>query len=464
MGNPTTEVTRRLAGWVDELRFADLPADAVEMAKSTVLDFLGCALQGSQRPHAIAATALQMDLGGAEQATILGTRRRTSVDRAAFLNGTFGSSTPQFDDVSKEALGHPGVGTHPAVLAVGEHQHASGRDALVAVVAGYELAWRIGAGVGLDAFNRGWHPRGGFNVFAAAVAAAKLLGLQGENTYCNVLGLAGNQAAGLMSACFWHDAWYLLSGHASQNGVLAALLAEAGYGAGCTVIEDDYGGYGHVVADEPDFERMLEGLGQQFQVTLTGQKPHSSSATTHASIDAVLSLREGDGVDPDLVDTIEVRTYQVAAETMGRTHPRTHLHATMSIPYLVSRALLDGQIQLEQFTPEKLDGPEVNALQDRVRMVVDPELDRLAPHHLAATVIVNTRDGGSTSRTVTVPRGDPENPMPLSEIEAKYRRLASGILETDAIEETVQVVRHLDDLDDVADLAAVLRRVVDNDR
>lgn len=458
MAERRDDVTVALAEWLAALSFDDLPADLIEQAEGTLIDYLGCALAGSQRTHARQATELALEMGGEPQATVLGTSTRTSVDRAAFLNGTFGSSTPQFDDVCKESLGHPGVGTHPAVLAVGEQQGATGREALVAIVAGFEMSWRIGAGIGLPAFNKGWHPRGGVNVFAAAAAAAKLLGLSGTGTYCAVLGLAGNQAAGLMAATYWHDAWYLLSGHASQNGVLAALLAERGYGAGRTIIEDDYGGYGNVVSDGTDFERMLEGLGERYELPFTGQKPHSSSGATHAAIDAVLRLRADHDLTPGDVDKIEVRTYQVAAGTLGRKFPTTHLHGTMSVPYLVARALLDGQVQLEQFTDEKLQDPEVRLLQERVEMIVDPELDQLAPKYLPASVTVYLHDGTSLTETVTIPKGDPENPMTRDELDDKFRLLASGVLEEAAIEETIAIVRDLGALDDLRDLTQVLRR------
>jgi 2-methylcitrate dehydratase PrpD len=452
--------TRILAGWVDALRYGDLPGEVVELAKGTLLDYLGCALAGSRRPHTTAARDLHRSLGGTPQSTVLGEDALTSMDRAAFLNGMAGSSTPQLDDVCKESLGHPGVGTHPAALAVGEHVGASGRQVLVAIVAGYELSWRVGAAVGLGAFDNGWHPRGGCNVFSSAVAAAKLLGLEGVDTYCAVLGLAGNQAAGLMSACFWHDAWYTLSAHASQNGVSAALLAQAGFGAGCTVLEAPYGGYGAVVSDHTDWDRLLEGLGERFELPFTGQKPHSSSGATHGAIDATLAIARRDGVGADDVESIEVDTYRVAAETLGRRFPSTHVHATMSVPYLVARALLDGQIWLEQFTGDKLSDPKVCALQERVTMRTDPELDALAPKHLPHRVTITTRTGRRLTEEVRAPRGDPDNRMTAGELEAKFRRLAGGVLADDAIDSVVDQVRGLEQAADLTRLTATLRRVV----
>ena len=229
--------THQLAEFLDKLSFQDLPQDVIEKAKGTFLDYLGAALAGSTRPHAKKALEVILSLNGNGDSTILGSIHTTSVERAAFINGLYGSSTPQLDDAFKESLGHPGVGTLPAVLAVGEMERANGKDILVSIVAGFEMAMRVGAAVGREAFGRGWHPRGGCNIFAAAAASAKLLKLKGLDSYCAVLGLAGNKASGLIAAAYFHDAFYTLSGNASQDRVMAALLARAGYNAGTTLLE-----------------------------------------------------------------------------------------------------------------------------------------------------------------------------------------------------------------------------------
>jgi 2-methylcitrate dehydratase PrpD len=454
------DATRQLARFVADLTYEDIPDDVVTLAKAVLIDYLGAALAGSQRPHSQQALAMSRELGGAPQATVLGTSEQTSIDRAAFLNGMFGSSTPQLDDVCKESLGHPGVGTHPAVLAVGEYRNASGKEAIVAIVAGYELSWRVGAAIGLSAFNKGWHPRGGCNVFAAAVAAGKLLGMTGEDDFCAALGLAGNKASGLISASFWHDAWYTLSGNASQDGVLAALLAQRGYSAGCTVLEDPYGGYVRVVAPAPDWDRLLVGLGERFELPFTGLKPHASSGATHAAVDAMLAIRARITSDPTAIERVEVRTYQVAAETLGKRYPDCHVHASMSIPYLVSVAFMDGQVLLPQFTPERLQDPVLTDLQSKVDMILDPVLDAMAPGLLPAEVSVVLTDGTQETERILTPKGDPANPLSPEEIDAKFRGLAAEALPTSTIDEVLATCHRLEELEDLADLGATLRRVV----
>jgi 2-methylcitrate dehydratase PrpD len=431
----------------------------VEKAKGTLIDYLGCALAGSTWPRSKVALDLMTELGGTEESTIIGTSRKTAVDRAAFLNGMFGSSAPQLDDVMSDSYGHPGVATHPAVLAVGERAGADGKEAIVAIVSGYELAMRVGAAVGREAFERGWHPRGGCNVFAAAVAAGKLLGLNSTEDYCATLGLAGNKASGLIAAAFFHDAWYMLSGNAAQDGVVAALFAELGYDAGCTILEDSFGGYCRIVCDDPNWDRLTRGLGHDFEIMNIGQKVHSSSGGTHAAIDAALSIVMEHDIEPEDVERVTVWGSELTAKTMGRPFPDNHINATMSVPYLVAVAISDRQVSLPQFTEQKLRDPRLAELQKRTEVVLDAELDALAPACIPARVEVVTGDGHAYSKEVRSPRGMPADPLTAEELHDKFRSLAGGVLQPSAISETIEMVDDLEQLSSISQLTAVLRRV-----
>jgi 2-methylcitrate dehydratase PrpD len=449
--------TRQLAEYVDGLSYEDLPAPVIEKAKGALFDTLGAAFAGSARPHAKRGLSVVRSLGGVPESTILGTSEKTAADRAAFLNSLFGSSAPQLDDVYKDSLGHPGVGTIPGALAVGERVRAGGEQVITAIVAGYEMATRIGSVVGREAFDRGWHPRAGCNVFAAAVASAKLLGLKGPETYCAVLGLAGNKASGLTSAAFFHEAFYTLSGNASRDGVEAALLAEAGYDAGCTILEAEYGGYCRLVCDNPDWARLTDGLGERFGILGIAQKPHSSCMCAHAAIDATLSIVEQQDIRPEDVKWIRVQGFKEMTETFGRRYPENHIHATMSIPYLVAVAITDRQVLPSQL--DRLTDPEVASLQERMELVLDPELEMLYPHYLGAVVEIDTMDGAQHQVSVRIPKGDPENPLSQEELRGKFRSLAGEILDADAVEEAVEIVDALETLSDIGALTSVLRRL-----
>lgn len=449
------EYTRALATWAHEVRCDALPAEVVRAARSVVLDYLGVALVGSTRAHARAAAEAFGSFGGRPACSVIGLGERTSSLHAAFLNGLFGSSSPQLDDVWKESLGHPGVGTLPAVLAAAEHGDATGGDVIEAVVVGYELAMRVGAAVGREGLDNGWHPRGGVNVFAAAAGAGKILGL-GVDGLVTALSLAGNTAGGLTGAVHFFDAWYLLSAHASMNGLLAATLADRGLTSGPRILEATYGGYLEAVVAAPHWERLTDGLGRDHRILEVGQKLHASSAATHAAIDATLALVTDHDLHADEIERIVVRGFRSMVGRLGRPYPETAVHAGMSVPYLVATAALRRRVGLEQVVEGDWGAPDVVALQGRVELRLDERLESLCPGTLGAAVEITTTDGRRLGREVLHARGDPRNPLTEAEVEEKFHTLADRVLAPATVDRVVELVRGLDRQESIRPLLALV--------
>jgi len=450
------EYTRALATYGHEVRYEALPAEVVRMARSVLLDYLGAAVVGSTREHARAAAEVFGSFGGQPACSVIGLGLRTSALHAAFLNGLFGSSSPQLDDIWRESLGHPGVGTLPAVLAAAEHTDATGRDVIEAIVVGYEVAMRVGAAVGREGLDNGWHPRGGVNVFAAAAGAGKILGL-GVDGLVTALSLAGNTAGGLTGAVHFFDAWYLLSAHASMNGLMAALLAERGLTSGPRILEAGYGGYLEAVVASPHWERLTDGLGSDHLILQVGQKVHASSAATHAAIDATLALVTDHDLRGDEIERITVRGFRSMVGRLGRPYPETAVHAGMSVPYLVATAALRRRAGLEQVVEDDWRAPDVVALQGRVELRLDDRLEALCPETLGAVVEITTSDGRRLEREVLHAKGDPRNPLTEAEVEEKFTALAGRVLSRATAARVVESVRDLDRQESIRPLLALVR-------
>lgn len=452
----STGVTDALARFVAGVRYDRLPPAVVDKAKGCLLDFLGAAAAGSLRPHCRDAVAMVDAFGGAPQAAVIGERRRTSSAWAAYLNGMFGSSTPQQDDVWKESLGHPGVGVLPAALAAGEAEDADGRRLIEAIVAGYEISMRIGSAVGKEGLARGWHPRGGLNHFAAATAAAKAMGIDDPETHRTALSLGGNTASGTTGACYYYDAWFTLSANASLAGVLAAHQARAGLTSGPEVLEADHGGYLRLVVEHPDWDALTAGLGEGFEIVRIGQKIHASSGATHAAVDATLLIVEAHDIGPDDVELIRIWGFDSMVGRTGRPYPQNLVHAGMSVPFLVAVAIRDRRVGLDQTAEASRNDPIVRKLQGLMELTPDPELEALAPKYLGARVEMTLKDGRVLTETVTVPRGDAENPLTSLDLESKFVDLAGRRFPPGQVAEIVAAVASLDSLDSVGELGSLL--------
>jgi 2-methylcitrate dehydratase PrpD len=195
------KVTETLARYALEASYRSFPREVVHQAKRCFLDLIGVALGGSRQPRQDPSedrTGIRKS-----QATVWGHGLKTSVAQAALVNGAMAHAL-DYDDTHVRGMGHPSAPLIPALLAVAERKGASGKAALEAFIAGFEVATRIGEGMGVKHYNRGWHATATFGRFGAAVAAGKLLGLDLEQMK-QAMGLAGTQAGRAAPGLRNHD-------------------------------------------------------------------------------------------------------------------------------------------------------------------------------------------------------------------------------------------------------------------
>lgn len=220
--------TGELAERYSSLTFGELPLAVRERAGEFVLDTVGVALGGSGLPSTTQVAAWAERLGGRPESSII-RGRRVPAPHAALVNATMAHGL-ELDDVDNSSSLHPGVVVMPTALAVAESTGASGQEFITAVVAGYDAIVRIGRAAGaVEQYQRGFHPTATCGAFAAAVTAARLLGLDPVRT-ANAMGIAGSFAAGNLEYMA-NGAWTkrLQVGGAAQAGVMAAELAATGY-------------------------------------------------------------------------------------------------------------------------------------------------------------------------------------------------------------------------------------------
>ena len=81
-------------------------------------------------------------LGGRAQSHILGSKRKTSIPVAAFVNAEL-SSALDADEVLLNSS-HQATAIVPGALAIAESLGSSGKELITAVAVGYDVAARIG--------------------------------------------------------------------------------------------------------------------------------------------------------------------------------------------------------------------------------------------------------------------------------------------------------------------------------
>ena len=448
--------TRALSAFLADITFETLPADAVERAKFVFLDTLGAAIAGSRTQEGRIAAGLARKLRGKEESVLIASDFRADCLYAALFNGITAHAL-ELDDGNRYAMGHPGVPVIPAVLALGEKEKISGRDAIAAIVAGYEAFGRIAAAGNPSHYHRGFHTTGTCGAFAAAAAAGKIFGFD-ESEMIQNLGIAGSQSAGLF-AFMANGAMtkVLHPGKAAQSGILSALLIREGFTGPDSVLEHKQGFYAGY-ADQFNPERILDGLGEKLEIMNTYTKYHAACRHIHASVDAALHILQNNAAAPETIESISVRTYRVAARLTCGKQITTPLSGKMSLPYCVAAAFVDQKVGLEQFAPEKLVDLKILTLMEKVDVRSDERLDSLVPDHRGARVEVVTQDGRTYAHEVLDAMGEPENPGTRDDLLNKFKDCARGVFEQDNIDALIDRVLHLEKTDDLTLVAELLKK------
>jgi 2-methylcitrate dehydratase PrpD len=450
--------TQALANFASTCSYEIIPPETREKQKELLLDLLGCALGAVKTPEGLSALQAVSELENGEgPAALWGTSRRASAAGAALMNGIL-AHTLESDDTHAEGCIHPGAPIIPAAVAVGEAVKASGKDLLAAIVIGYEVGIRIAIGVGPVSHRmHGWHATGTCGAFGAAAATGKLLQLTPQQMAW-ALGLAGVQHTGTWvftddgSMCKRFHA-----GQAAQGGVNAAYLAWAGFTGPTRVLEAKDGGFFATTSDEYDISRVAKGLGEKYEAALTSPKPFSCCRHTHSTLDAVLRLVSKNSFKPEDVREVFVKTNSSAFKSVGKiVEPQTITEAQFSLPFLIGLAILEKRVFQDQFTMEKIKNPQILTLARKVKISVDPVVDRNYPEHWSSDVRITTSAGNELKMFVKDAPGELGNPLPKNLVQEKYQSLAKAALSPERIEKVEKMVLHMEGIKNVRDLGSLL--------
>lgn len=413
--------TARFADLVAGQRYENVPAAVLHEARRTILNHFAAAYGGCREDAVATLLAVLVPLSGAPTGDVIGRSERLDMLGAAFMNAVI-SNVLDYDDTHLRTVIHPAAPIVPALMALAQHKAAAGeplagRDLLLALVLGVEIACCVGNAMSPAHYARGWHITGTCGVLGAAAASARLLGLDAARTGW-ALGAAATQAAGLVETLGF-DAKSLNVGNAARGGLLAALLAAQGFAGPARPIEGQRG-YLAVMSDGPDAAALLDGLGDSYEIAVNTYKPYPCGVVLHPVIDACLELRSSPAFDTAGIEEIVVRGHPLLRQRADRPRVSTGREAQVCLRHTVAVSLIDGAAGVAQYTDAKVADPAMRALGDRVRM----QEDAAVPVE-AAEVMVRWRSGGHATVYVPHARGSLGRPLTDAEIEQKLRQLAS---------------------------------------
>lgn len=411
-----------LAEFTASLSYEMIPDAVIARCEDFLLDTFGSMLAGYPARPVKSIRDFALAMGPAQgSAQIIGSTQTTSPLFAALVNGAAAHMVEQ-DDVHNGAVFHPAAVVFPAALAVAQDLGASGRDLLVACVAGYEAGIRIGEFLGRSHY-RIFHTTGTAGTIAAAVAAGRLMSLSPAQML-DAIGSAGTQAAGL-----WEflrtaaDSKQLHTAKAAANGLTAAWLARDGF-TGARQILEGAQGLGAGMSSDADPSRLTDGLGSRWALAETSFKYHASCRHTHPAADALARVMQDHGLAAEDINRVITHVHQGAIDVLGAvTRPETVHQSKFSMGTVLALIALRQRAGLPEFDAA-LNDKAVADFRERVTMERDEEVDSAYPQRWIGKVSVVTHDGRTLQGRVDEPKGDPGNTLTREEIRQKVLGLA----------------------------------------
>lgn len=436
-----------------------MPADgisqlAMERAKMSLASTIASAAAGQNIDSARILRSMEVDEGGARQASVWFQNARLPLTRAARVNAV-ASDAAASDDSDLRSIAHIGTIISTTAVALGEHTHSSGRDLLAAMVLGYEVAGRIDESLTPGRMKRGFHGSVS-TVFGSVIAAGRLLDLDADRM-AHAIALAATSIGGLAVAADTSCAREYHAGNAAMTGVQAAMAAQRGFKAELSILETPRGFLSAMNGQA--IEDITLGLGKDWDiVTDMAIKLMPGAHPFHATAEAAAEAARAGKVSPDDIERVTISAAVQFTNFKGEPHPRNLVDAAHSLVYFVAASIVDGEFGWDALTVEKMTDPVIGRLQDKV--VFDPSpapLPDRFPHRHGGSVTIVLKDGREFTSTCIAPRGSGPRGVSWDDIDAKYRRLVPlGGLEPARVEESLALLQGFDVVTDVCQLTSML--------
>jgi 2-methylcitrate dehydratase len=456
VSKPTAMTVEKIATFVAGCDNQSIASDVRDRVAKHLLDSIGCAIGAIGAKVTLKIKSVVDTFGGQPICTLIG-GGATSPDRAALYNGCLVRYLDFMDGYLRpEEVNHP-CDNIMAVLAAAEDEGASGRDFLTAVSISFEIQNQL-----LDLPTM----RAGVNyttplAFSVAAGASKVLGLDAERT-AHALAIAG---VGAVSCAViqaepvsnWKG---LASGEAASRALLNTYLARTGITGTLGVFDGPHGIF-QLVRDRLDFDWQTEWFGFARRSSL---KKYNAEFQSQSAVDLVINLRTEHKFDVNAIKRVHVEVAQGAYDVLAggtygpKTVCRNKEQADHNLMYLISVALLDGEIWPEQFNEERINRSDVQDLMKKVTASSNEAFSRRIGPEMPASITIELESGERIEGEKTTFDGFHSTPMSWEQVRAKFDRLTDGKLDKGLGREISAIASEMDTVP-VKQLTALLARV-----
>ena len=456
--------SQALSQFAVNLKYEDLPAEVVEMAKKKTIQTIGAALASKNMDFTKSVLEFsKVYSDGPKVATRMLDGEKTSLLGAVFTNSIIADNI-DWEDCGW--TGHPSAGLVPAALAVSEARGKSGKDFLTAIVAGFEIYQRIAMVIqpprGFKSYI-GWGLTS-WQIFASCAPAAKLMDLTAEQ-YEQALGIAAVLMAVPSSLVHYtmSNIYHYQHGFCAQDGVLGAMLAQHGVDGMDGAFDGEHGFGQHHLVSAQQTEWYQKGLGSRYLILETLLKHWPTNMWVQASLDIMDAFMKEDGITAADIDEIIVDPPTQMRMTLRPEGYEKIIEAQYSIPYCIAALLLDPTPGPQWYTTERMHDPELLALASKVKPGPSPEQDLQVSFNIFQdgdfvnkTITVKCKDGRVLTRSCNYPKGHPKNQLTMDEVCDRFRVQAANALTPEKIESTLNTLLDIENISDLSGIGSIL--------
>jgi len=441
----------KLAEFVAQTQWEDVPEPVRRHTKLVLLDTLGVILAGAERPE---VRQLRERLAGTAGigATVYARGWPTLDPRtAALLNGIAGRSIELCEGL-RLVSGQAAMQVLPGVLAVGEHARSSGRELLAALLLGYDVAGRLAGGLTPRPLA---HQNGQVTLLAAAAAGARLRGLDALGVsramrIATTLLLTPSYTNAVAGATTLNVA----GGMSGFAAALAPELALAGFEAQDDAIEESLS---QLVGSGFTQDGLLDELGTRWEITRNYFRLYACCNPIHPALDCLREALTALRPSPDQIERIDIATYRFAS-VMRNPDPPNYFASKYSLPHAAAVMVVKGNAGFAELDDAAVKDPVIAALRHRVRVTEDPAMSAIAARLRPARVTVILTDGRRATQARDSHRGDFLRPFSEAEIRGKFRELGGVVLTPEGVSRVEDAVDRCENWQSVDELTGLLRR------
>ncbi len=441
-------VTAVLAKHIASASTRHVPTDVGRKAALHVIDTIAAMVSGTRLAAGRKVLPFTAALGGAPEASVVGSAILTNAHSAALANGML-AHADETDDSHAESITHPGCSVVPAALATAERLGVSGWHFLRAVIVGYDVGPRIAMALGGDKFFERGHSTHGFGGTFGAVAASCAAAGHDEHQAARGLAYAVQMASG--NTCWRRDLDHIekafdFGGMPAHDGALAERMVSAGFTGSADPLGAEPGLFSAFsLYASPGL--AISGLGERFEIMHTAIKKWSVGSPIQAALDSVMALLDEDCFDAPSVERITVSLPYLAVPVVdGRHMPAINLQHQVTV--LIHEGSLTFASSHDEARFVRQD------YRDFARRVhIEPGSDQsYVDNPRQAAVTIEFADGRSRNSHTQHVRGTPQNPMTAAEVVTKAIDLMVPVLGSSAAETLVDRLLHIEAVADVREL------------